>query len=380
MLTLALRGLAGLTASAAIIVVWLMTSVPTSLSGAVPFSEVLAELRGAETLQFRLSKDGRSAEVWVRAPGLVRKEESPQRYEIAAGSRLWRVDEVANTVTEEDSPWFLRHDKQIDLIGLLDVGVQDASSLLTARPVSRERFDGRDCFVYLTKIESSRGVIWIEAFAEAESKRLVQLTAWEGDLRELRANAERIDQKPPLADLRLIAVNVPVADEKFVVAKSLTEDGRIGKVSDAQGIVVLRPMLAKRWTPLCREMLLKPGDWLRTELRGANAIKVTLSSEVELTLGPGTLVECISPMQARLYSGQAQVMFPKQNTGEESVAFQLSAPRDGSRFLKPGDKKLVRVDRDEKLVDVEKTPLWLAGFEGTSNNESIGSLIVNLPD
>ncbi len=33
-----------------------------------------------------------------------------------------------------------------------------------------------------------------------------------------------------------------------------------------------------------------------------------------------------------------------------------------------------------KLVDVEKTPLWLAGFEGTSNNESLGSLIVNLPD
>ena len=50
------------------------------------------------------------------------------------------------------------------------------------------------------------------------------------------------------------------ADEKFVVAKSLTEDGRIGKVSDAQGIVVLRPMLAKRWTPVCREMLLKPLD------------------------------------------------------------------------------------------------------------------------
>src|SRR5439155_17085123 len=43
MLTLALRGLAGLTASAAIIVVWLLTSISTPLSGAVPFSEVLAE-------------------------------------------------------------------------------------------------------------------------------------------------------------------------------------------------------------------------------------------------------------------------------------------------------------------------------------------------
>ena len=43
-------------------------------------------------------------------------------------------------------------------------------------------------------------------------------------------------------------------------------------------------------------------------------------------------------------------------------------------------KKLVRVDREEKLVDAKQQPLWLQGFEGTSNNESLGSLIVNLPD
>ena len=375
MLTLALRGLAGLTASALslILVVWLMTSAPTPLSGAVPFSEVLAELRGAETLQFRLVKGASSAEVWVRAPGLVRKEESPQRYEIAAGSRLWRVDEAANTVTEEDSPWFLRHDKQIDLIGLLDVGAADASRLLTARPVSREAIDGHDCFVYFAKVDTPQGVISLEAIADADSKRLLRLTAWDGAVQAQRLKQIRDGlappgkRAPPLAELELVAMNVPVADDKFVVAKSLTEDGRIGKVSDAQGIVVLRPMLAKRWTPVCREMLLKPGDWLRTELRGANAIKVTLSSEVELTLGPGTLIECISPTQARLHTGQVQVR-------------SRLAPREGSRVFKPNEKKLVRVDRDEKLVDVEQTPLWLAGFEGSSNNESLGSLIVNLPD
>ena len=401
MLTLALRGLACLTASALslILVVWLMTSAPTPLSGAVPFSEVLAELRGAETLQFRLVKGASSAEVWVRAPGLVRKEESPQRYEIAAGSRLWRVDETANTVTEEDSPWFLRHDKQIDLIRLLDVGPADASPLLTARPVSREGIDGHDCFVYFAKVETPQGVISLEAIADADSKRLLRLTAWDGAvaaewLKQIRDGlAPPGKRAPPLAELELVAMNVAVADDKFVVAKSLTEDGRIGKVSDAQGIVVLRPMLAKRWTPVCREMLLKPGDWLRTELRGANAIKVTLSSEVELTLGPGTLIECISPTKARLHTGQVQVHVAHaarvrqpdekaktEDTHASRVSYELLAPRDGSRVFKPNDKQLVRVDRDEKLVDVEKTPLWLAGFEGTSNNESLGSLIVNLPD
>ena len=414
MLAFALRGLAGLTASALslVLVVWLMTSAPTPVSGAVAFSEVLAELRGAETLQFRLfQSEGLRADVWVRAPGLVRKEESPQRYEIAAGSQLWRVDETANTVTEGDSPWFLRHDKQIDLVGLLGVDVSDSSGLLTAKPVTRQLGAHGDEFVYLATVPSKHGTVTIEAVANASTKRLTHMSVWEGvrDFKQwkwLRDNAERLELMPPLADLTLVAVNVPVADDKFVVAKSLTEDGRIGKVSDAQGIVVLRPMLAKRWTPVCREMLLKPGDWVRTELRGANAIKVTLSSEVELTLGPGTLIECMSPTKARLHTGQVQVrsrLAPRdepnaspvpnsENASEEAErqkrsarlaerdGYVLLAPRDGSRVFKPNEKKLVRVDRDEKLVDVEKTPLWLAGFEGTSNNESLGSLIVNLPD
>src|SRR6185312_12417165 len=58
----------------------------------------------------------------------------------------------------------------------------------------------------------------------------------------------------------------------------------------------------------------------------------------------------------------------------------LLAPREGNREFHFGDKQLVRVDREEKLVDVPQTPVWLAGFEGASNNESLGSLIVNLPD
>ena len=43
-------------------------------------------------------------------------------------------------------------------------------------------------------------------------------------------------------------------------------------VVDAQGVVVLRPMLAQRWTPICREAVLKTGDWLRTDIRGAKAL------------------------------------------------------------------------------------------------------------
>ncbi len=285
---------------------------------------------------------------------------------------MWKIDETDNTAVEGDSPWFISPQNQIDLLGLLDVGVTDASALLTARPVERTVRDGRDCFVYRVELPAKEGQLQIEAVADAKTLQLIDITAREAGVRRQAG--------PPLAELQLVALNLPVEDEKFVVGKSLTEDGRIGKVSHAQGIAVLRPMLAKRWTPICRETLLKPGDWLRTELRGANAVKVTFSSEVELTLGPGSLVECISPTQARIHNGAVQVKSPKQAQPEANSAFTLLAPRSGNRAFKPGDKQLVRVDRDEKLVDVPQTPVWLAGFEGTTNDESLGSLIVNLPD
>ena len=183
-------------------------------------------------------------------------------------------------------------------------------------------------------------------------------------------------------------MNPPVDESKFVVAQSLTDDGRIGKIVDAQGLVVLRPALAQRWTVIGPAMPLKPGDWLRTELRGANAVKARLSSNVELTLGPGTLVEFISPSQARLHTGEVQVNIAKAEEGQKAEGrrqkaeigtFELLAPRDGSQKFAAG-KQFVRVDRSEKLVTSDATPQWLKGFEGTSSNESLGSLIVKLPD
>jgi len=378
MVTFSLRAAAALAATAAVVAVYLGIGPTGALRGAVPFSTVLDDLRSAKTLQLRVSKEGRSAEVWVRAPGLVRWEDSPRQYRIAAGSRLWKIDEAANTIAASDSPWFLNAQQQVDLLGLLDVGVKDATALLDARPKERSTYDGRECFVYRVDLPARDGFVAIEAFADVRDNQLVGIAAWpEGAPR---------NAGPPLAELQLVAVDAAVDDSKFVVAKSLTEDGRIGDVRDAQGVVVLRPMLAQRWTPIGRETLLKTGDWLRTDPRGANAVLVRLSTDVELTLGPGTLVECISPSQARLHSGEVQVGLPKR----DGAGFELLAPREGSqRFASPKAddadkpalvKQLWRVDRSEKLVEVRTPPQWLAGFEGTSNKESLGSLIVQLPD
>ena len=380
MILLASRGFAGLIATASAVLLWLSLAPSTSALSTTPFSSVLAELQRSSSMQLKLNKNGRSADVWIKTPGLLRLEESPQKYQIASGSRLWSIDESAQTSTESDSPWYVGPQNQIDLFGLLDVGLTDASSLLKAKPVDRTSRQGRDCLVYRIALPTKVGMVDVEATADAKSLQLVEILAWQSG---------RKRQGPPLAEMQFVAMNAPIADETFAVTKSLSEDGRIGKITDAQGIVVLRPALAKRWTPVCRDTLLQPGDWLRTELRGANAVKVTLTNGLEMTLGPATLVEFISETQARVHSGMLQTMSPKQdavkmpdavNTTKAANVFVLMAPREGRREIKPGDKLIVRVDRNDTLVDVATTPAWLAGFEGTSDNESLGSLIVTMPD
>jgi Flp pilus assembly protein TadD len=365
MLSLMMRAFVALAAVVLIAVFAFNPFTATTVSGA-PFSQVLKSLRQADTLRLEVVRGDRQAQVWIRRPGLLRFEESPQKYEIAAGSRLWQVDETTNSVTSSDSPWFRSPEQQVDLLELLDLGVTDAQPLMRSRPSEKLEYDGQQCFVYHTTLQGKTGPLEIEAFTNVATGQLAGILARKPGISPLIA---------PLAELRLMAVNEVVDESKFAVAKTLTEDGRIGKLSDAQGIVLLRPMLAKRWTPICRDTLLKPGDWLRTELRGANAVKATLSSDVEITLGPGSLLECISPTEARLHNGAAQVNVPKK----DSPAFTLLAPRSGSEKFAEG-KQIVRVDREERLVKLETEPLWLKGFEGTENNESLGSLIVNLPD
>ena len=69
MLTLAIRGLAAAALTAVAAVGLFNLDHPKAVSGA-PFSDVLAELRTAKTLQLRVVKNGRAAEVSIRAgPG-----------------------------------------------------------------------------------------------------------------------------------------------------------------------------------------------------------------------------------------------------------------------------------------------------------------------
>src|SRR5262249_53715398 len=280
--------------------------------------------------------------------------------------------------------------RQIDFLSFLELGIDDADPLLTAVPDENATYDGKQCVVYRAELQAKpsssypEGVrdgvrrIQIEAFANPQSHQLLGIVAHAGG-----GPPSRI----PLAERQLVAINPPVDESKFVVAKTLTDDGHIGIVTDAQGLIVaqahnLQTFNSDNWrkTPIGTGFRLRRGDEIRTDIRGADAVKLRLVSGIELALGPGTRMQLESPSQSRPYHREGPVVIPKQ---DEACSFTMeyADPSQGDKrsFHAPG-KYLLRIDRNEKLVDVTETPKWLSGFEGTSANESLGSLIVNLPD
>lgn len=432
-LVLAMRTALLAVVSVVVVAMWFISHGPAPVDAAlVPFSKILDELRGAGPLEFQLVKNGTASQFLVRNPESSEQAKTNHRYQIAEGTRLWQVDDMFAASDAKRVKYAAGDERSVDLLALLDVGVTDSSALLKARPVGRtmfprqevearvnrildaedasveqkaaqkpavfyesksgqkqdspekasdkssERTSGKvaeNCLVYRVELPGKEGRIRVEAFVNERDHRQIEIVAWPA--------RSRRNTGVPLAEMRLIAMNAVASDARPQPANSLTDDGRIGKIVQSQGIVVLRPTMAKRWTPVGSDTVIKPGDWLRTERRGANASLIRLTSDVALTVGPGTQIELISPSSARIHEGVLQVQSEaKTADGKNSTEskFTLLAPRIGSREFNPGEKNLVRVDAEEELVDVAETPVWLAGFEGTTNNESLGSLIVNLPD
>jgi len=80
-------------------------------------------------------------------------------------------------------------------------------------------------------------------------------------------------------------------------------------------------------------------------------------------------VELVKPGQIRIFSGDVKIA-----AGDEATV----------EVLGPGQQKIAvqgtavyRIEQ-EKLVHLEREPLWLKGFEGSVVNESIGSLVATV--
>ncbi len=336
----------------------------STAGGDVTLASILAKTSSADTLQLKVTTDRGEADVWVRFPDQVRMQQSDSRYQIAAGSQLWQIDEQENTVSGRTSPWFRDDETPIDLLALIGIGHQQAEAFKRSKPEGTVQHAGKPCHVFRLTTQLDQQDVLVEAIAGVDSGQLYTIAAWRGGRRN----------GAPMAELRLVARDVAIDEEKFVVAETLSEDGRIGKVLDSQGIVTLRPMMSQRWTPIARDMLLKPGDWIRSDVRGGNASTLSLTSGYRVTAGPGSLVETSGPRSIHLHRGELKVDGNRAADSDLSIV----GPDDQKLTVSAGQSVHYRLSRDRKLIQVTKKPKWLAGFEGTSNDESIGSLVCNI--
>src|SRR5262249_33504817 len=147
-----------------------------------------------------------------------------------------------------------------------------------------------------------------------------------------------------------------------------------GTIAEVQGLASIRPVMHERWTTLCGKTLLRPGDWIRTDNRGANAAVVKLVKQSQLILGPGTLVEAVSPNLVRVHSGELEAV------AGEAAKLTLVGPGNEQIDLAPQPDQETHVFRvkNDKLVRLEHEPAWLKGFKSAVQGETLGSLIAKV--
>lgn len=356
------KPLAVLAASAAVLVVAWFTS-PATVTAEITLGDVLDKLQDDKGLKLQITRDGEDAEVLV-AGNSVRWQDSQQQYRIANGSRLWKIDEVANTVREEDNPWLAKDGKKADLVAL--IGGITSRSLRSVRASKQVEHAGVLCNVFVFQSPRDTNSLTVRAFADAKSNQLYSLACW--------AHGTAPATAAPLAELRLVRRNIAFDESLFVVGNSLSQDGRIGKISESQGMVLLRAKANRRWTPVYGPMTVKPGDWIRTDVRGANAVSVILSSGYRLIVGPGSLLEITRRDNVLLHRGEVNITGSKN----ANVDLQLTAPNEQTASVTSSERVHFHIDRKDRLQQQETKPLWLAGFEGATTNESIGSLITKI--
>lgn len=361
MIVYTLRFLATAAAAAAVVAVLTVTRNGADLD-AVGFDQVLRKVATAQTLHLKVTQNGQSGKAWVRKPGQMRMNFPDGTYEIVRGSRAWLVDERANRAAFRPAVYFRDDTKELDALRLLKVPKSDdLRKALKTASIEQVRHDGRNASLYRVDVPADEGKIRLEAVVDAETHMLCSITS----------TAIRGTRREPIVKVNVLAVDKPVDEGLFIVGDTLTEDGRIGKVTDAQGIVSLKPVMHRRWTPVSGPAILKPGDWLRTDVRGANAVSMRLVKDTNITLGPASLAELPSPKRVKLSSGTVKIVADKK------APIELVGP-DG-KVIQVKGTAVYHVDRrSHELAELEKPPLWLQGFEGTTAHDSIGSLVANV--
>ncbi len=323
---------------------------------------VLEDITRAKTLRLKLTEGQTTAAVWVgREPQRLRWDDGREGiYRIAHGSTLWDIDEKANRAASQPVSYFRGQESGVDPLALFGLAIpKESENLLSTTPVERVDHQGVECDVYRAEWPGAEGTIHLEVLAGADDHTL----------RRLEASAERDGTLELIGRVDVMAVDEPVDEALFVVGDTLTEDGRIGKVVEAQGVVAVRPVNARRWTPLAESLLLMPGDWVRTDARGANALALRLVKQTGMILGPHSLVELVGPKRIRLLDGMLEIAA----TADAPVT--LLGPNE--QAISVADRGIYRL-KERKLVREEQDPPWLVGFKEAATGESVGSLVAEV--
>jgi predicted Zn-dependent protease len=361
MIRLGWRSGAAAAVAAGLIAAILLLTLNSPAAAEPTLGDVLGKLGQVSTVRLAITRgDGPRGEAWFSQPGLLRENNPDGTYLVARGGRAWLVDDKANRAKPQPGRFFSGDDQRLDVLALLELGDADGlAAALSQGPAERVKRDGVKCLVYRAYITTPAGRVKLDASADAAT----------GLLRSLEAQVDRDGKLHPVATLTVLAVGEPVQEDLFVIGDKLTQDGRIGKITDAQGIVSVKPVMASRWTPVSTGMLARPGDWVQTDVRGANAATVRLLAPAEVVVGPGSLVELVAAGQVRVHYGEVRIA----PDGKKPV--ELQGP--GEQKLQVAERSVYRV-QDDKLVRLDKEPLWLKSYEGQVANESIGSLVAKV--
>ncbi len=309
----------------------------------------------------RSRRTARPAQVWVHG-GKLRRNLPDGTCQIARDGKAWLVDEKANRASLQPSSPFRGAAGEL-VLALLDLPAAQVADkqkeLLATRPAERVTRDGRPLELYRWQTTGPDGILRIEAVVDAKTQLLESIES-------LRVRGERTE---PICRVAVIARDKPVDEDLFVVGDTLTEDGRIGKLTDAQGLVAIRPAMHQRWSPVSEQMPVRPGDWLQTDPRGANAVSVRLVPRTELVIGPGSTVELTSPKLLRIAAGEIKI----KTEGKPPI--EVVGP-DGKKIAVTGTQ-VFRAD-PQALVKLDKAPRWLLSYEGKVAGDSIGSLLAKI--
>ncbi|WP_254513022.1 VIT domain-containing protein [Anatilimnocola floriformis] len=288
--------------------------------------------------------------------GLLRFDAEPGRYSIVQRNLAWHVDEAANRAESKPATYFYRRDEAAALNPWQLLGIQPETGAAAGYREEETNQNNSPLLASYFNAHYRGQAVAVEARVDPVKNLPRDLTIWP------RANRGA----QPLLRFQLTQAGGAADATKFKIAESLTEDGRIGKIVDLQGLVSVRALASARWTPLSNQALLVPGDWLRTDNRGANAATVQLAPQTKMIVGPGTTVELPKPDQLRVSTGIVQI------AASEKSPITLTGPDGGSVTVKA--KEIWQIAQN-KLQQLKDEPLWLKGYLGQATAETLGSLI-----